>query len=108
MARPKKNAQRQINEMLRADLFVQVVALSVAALAVSENRGLPIGELFKNDLKMVLQNTMNAVGVTETAAVAGANEFMDRVQSLADDLASAMQSVSLENLNYKGGRNEKI
>ncbi|MDH7789162.1 hypothetical protein [Ochrobactrum sp. AN78] len=108
MARPKKNAQRQINEMLRADLFVQVVALSVAALAASEKRARPIGELFKSDLKMVLQNAMSAAGVTEPAALAGSSEFMDRVQPLADDLVSAMHSAFLANLNHKGERNEKI
>ncbi len=103
MARPKKNTQRQISEMLRANLFVQVVALSVAALTVSEKRGRPIGELFKSDLKMVLQNAMSSAGVTEAAALAGSGEFMDRVQPLADDLVSAMHSASLSNLSHRGG-----
>ncbi len=107
MAKSKNNAKGKLNEMLRADVFVQVAALSVAALAVSENRGLPIGELFKSDLKMVLQNAMSAAGVTEPAALAGSNEFMDRVQPLADDLVSAMHSASLANLNHRGERNDK-
>lgn len=95
-ARAKNNIQRKLNQMLEHGLIVQLTALSFAGLALAERTGAPVARLYQEHVKALLQNSLTGSGVVEAEAIAQIESFIDRVQTLADDMVAIMIATDVQ------------
>ncbi|MCV9906666.1 hypothetical protein OIV19_03425 [Brucella sp. HL-2] len=95
-ARPQKNAQRQLNRMLDHVLFVQMAALSFAGLSLAEHTRTPVTSLYRDHLRAALQNALSVTGMVDAEASALTERFIERVQTLADDMVSIMTATATQ------------